>query len=152
MPPTKSDNKRKREVQAKSQEESKSQERVRAWLLAFERSNKLENTETAEHDIGTIGFMVNEKSYTIPFTGLLQMANALNDGDGKKYNDIKKSIENNFEPLHNICKNLTILAKFMKTGAKLMRESGLEEISHGDSEMRSVDTDTRGCGGGSDEM
>ena len=120
--------------------------------MAFERSNKLENTETGENDIGTIGFMVNEKSYTIPFTGLLEMANALNDGDGEKYNDIKKSIENNFEPLHKICKNLTILAKFMKTGAKLMRESGLEEISDGDSEMRGGDKDTQRCGGGSDEM
>ena len=146
MSATKPDKKRKREL------ESESQENVRAWLLAFERSNKLENTVTRENDIGTIGFMVKGKSYTIPFTGLLKMANALNEGDGKKYNDIKRSIEKNFEPLHDICKNLIILAKFMKNGAALMRESGLEKISDGDSEMRSGDADASDGGANSDGM
>ena len=111
--------------------------KVRTWLAAFERSNKLENTKTEENDIGTIGFMVHGKSYSIPFTGLLKMTDARKENDPQKFNSAKKSIEQNFGPVRDIAPNLKILAKFLEYGAGLMCEAGFETIAEGDLEMRS---------------
>jgi hypothetical protein len=100
--------------------------------------------------------MVQEKSYTVPFTGLLKMADALKDKDPKKFNTAKTCIEKNFGPIHNIGKDLIMLANFLKYGAQLMREAGFETITEGDVEMRSSgnsdrdDDDSSGPDGDSD--
>ena len=144
MPATASGGKRKRE------EGSDRWYRVHKWLASFERSNKLEDTKADESDLGTLGFMVQEKSYTVPFTGLLRMADALKDKDPKKFNTVKTCIEKNFGPIHNIGNDLIMLANFLKYGAQLMREAGFETIAEGDAEMRSSRDDDDRSGPDSD--
>ena len=105
-------------------DESKKSKKFYRWLCSMMREDSDEDSE--ENEIGTITFKVENVIHSVPFTALLELADARGKNT-KKFDKVKAGFEKRHGPVKEILNNLKLLIGSLKKGAKLAREAGIED-------------------------
>jgi len=105
-------------------EKSKKSKKFYRWLCSFIR--EVSEDESEENELGTITFKVKDVIHSVPFTALLELADARGKNK-KKFDKVKAAFEKRHGPVKEILENLKFLAGSLKKGSKLSRDAGIEE-------------------------
>jgi hypothetical protein len=102
----------------------KKSKRFYRWLHSIVREVPSKRSE--ESEIGEIIFKVKDVTHSVPFTALLELADARGKNN-KKFEKVKADFEKKHGPVKEILNNLKLLVGSLKKGSKLARDAGIED-------------------------
>jgi hypothetical protein len=124
--------------------------KIKKWIDSIHREAEEDyDDDTVDSDIGAVHFTSDMQSYAIPFTGLHRLIKEKEVHSTDNLSDLKVSVEGVNGSIKKMPDNLEVFAAFLREGAKLMRNAGLDKVGEA-SEERMLEDEDGGDGEGDD--